>query len=142
MSKLTGRRPHRLALARAALTVLALGIAGVCLAQPSANADKVKAEAAALVESLGNSGCEFQRNGSWYSADEARTHLNRKLAYMLERQPPASTEQFVELAASHSSMSGRPYLVRCPSKEAVPSRDWMLARLAQLRSGRPATAKY
>jgi hypothetical protein len=85
------------------------------------------------------SGCEFQRNGSWYTAAEARVHLLRKLKYLEDRGAVNSAEQFIELAASASSLSGEPYRVRCASGAPVASRAWMLSQLQALRSAPGAT---
>jgi len=61
-----------------------------------------------LLRRLEASGCEFNRNGNWYPAAEAESHLLRKLNYLQDRDMVQTTEQFIELAASSSSMSGQP----------------------------------
>ncbi|MDR5753038.1 MULTISPECIES: DUF5329 family protein [unclassified Caballeronia] len=55
----------------------------------------------------------FNRNGTWYSGMEAKAHLLAKLHYLENRTTLTSTEQFIELAARKSSVSGKPYLVQC-----------------------------
>ncbi len=50
----------------------------------------------------------FQRNGSWYDGSDARAHLQRKYDYLLKKGMVDSAEQFIERAASQSSMSGNP----------------------------------
>ncbi len=80
------------------------------------------------------SGCEFNRNGTWHTAAEAKSHLLRKLKYLEDRGVVQSTEQFIELAASTSSTSGEPYLVKCASGTPVPSRSWLLSQLQVMRS--------
>jgi hypothetical protein len=92
-----------------------------------------------LMNRLEASGCEFQRNGSWHTAVEARAHLLGKLKYLEERGAVKSAEQFIELAASTSSMSGEPYLVRCANSAPVASRTWMRSQLQALRSAPGAT---
>ncbi len=87
-----------------------------------------------LLSRLEASACEFNRNGSWYPAPEAKSHLLRKLNYLEDRGAVQSAEQFIELAASTSSMSGQPYLVRCANGAPVPSRSWLLSQLQALRS--------
>src|SRR5258705_10613033 len=69
----------------------------------------VGAEIAALLTRLETSGCEFNRNGVWYNAAEAKAHLVFKLGFAGSLQ---STEQFIERLATKSSMPGEPYLVR------------------------------
>lgn len=79
------------------------------------------------------SGCEFQRNGRWHSAEEAATHLQRKREYIAGKGLLTDTESLIELAASKSSLSGRPYLVKCPGSAVIESRAWFTQALAQLR---------
>ena len=67
----------------------------------------LRAEVNGLLDHLQSSGCEFNRNGSWYAAGEARAHLQSKLEYLEGKDTIHSTEQFIELGASTSSMSGK-----------------------------------
>jgi Family of unknown function (DUF5329) len=92
----------------------------------------VRAEITALLEKLQSSTCEFNRNGTWYLAAEAARHLTQKLDYIEKRTPLTSTEQFITLAATSSSMSGKPYLVRCAGVE-LPSATWLTKELAKIR---------
>ena len=87
-----------------------------------------------LVAALGDSGCEFQRNGRWYDSDRAMKHLRRKQVWLLERDMVQSSEQFIERAGTKSSMSGRAYKVRCPGEESVPSALWLNEALEALRA--------
>lgn len=87
-----------------------------------------------LFTALEQSGCEFSRNGSWYGAAKASEHLQRKYDYLRERGMVPSTETFIELAATKSSMSGKPYEVRCGQAAPVPSRTWFNDRLRELRN--------
>jgi hypothetical protein len=109
-------------------------LVALLLAAPTAPA--VRAEIDQLLARLEVSGCRFNRNGSWYPAAEAKTHLLRKLEYFEGRSGVASTEQFIELAASRSSVSGKPYLVQCASAAAVKSGEWLTLRLQEMRGGR------
>jgi hypothetical protein len=88
----------------------------------------------ALLNRLGASGCEFNRNGSWYSSPDAKAHLTKKLNYLVEKKKLDGTEQFIKLAASSSSMSGKDYLVRCGGAQPVASQAWLLAELRTIRS--------
>lgn len=95
----------------------------------------IRAEIDGLLARMAGSGCQFERNGSWHDAADARTHLLRKLDYIEgRRETLASAEQFIEVAATKSSFSGRPYRVKCGGADAVPSRDWLLRELKTLRS--------
>jgi hypothetical protein len=94
----------------------------------------VRTEIDALLSALGSSGCEFNRNGSWHNGTEARKHLLMKLDYLEKRNAVMTTEDFIERAASSSSMSGKPYQVRCPGSKTVDSSEWLHTRLKLVRS--------
>src|SRR5512144_416989 len=53
----------------------------------------VGTEIATLLERLRTSGCEFSRNGTWYGAAEAKSHLLLKIGAAGTFQ---SAEQFIE----------------------------------------------
>jgi hypothetical protein len=122
----TFRLTHRL---RAALA-LALIAPGVALAAPS---DTARREIAGLIGALDGSSCRFQRNGSWHDAADARAHLQRKYDYLLKKDKVDTAEQFIERAASQSSMSGKPYRIACPGQPEQTAAMWFGARLKALR---------
>lgn len=95
---------------------------------------QARAEIGSLLSKLAASGCRFKRNGSWHSAAEARTHLQRKFDYLAEKSMVNSAEQFIELAATRSSMSGRAYSVQCGDEAAVPSGMWLASQLRAMRT--------
>lgn len=118
--------PPRLALQ----TILVLSVAGLA-ATPSA---KTRAEIDSLVAALRTSGCSFERNGTWHDAGAAADHLQKKREYLQGKDRIAIAEDFIRLGATGSSMSGKPYLVRCPDAPVVTSRTWLERRLSRLRS--------
>lgn len=97
-------------------------------------------EVMALLSHLEGSNCRFNRNGTWYSGAEAKAHLLRKLEHVEKRASPVTTEEFIDLAATTSSSSGKPYMVKCGSTEAVSSALWLRRELQQLRR-QPAPGK-
>ena len=105
---------------------------GTAHAAPTAPA--VRTEILGLLQRLQDSGCEFNRNGSWYSGAEAKAHLLKKLDYLEGKDMVSTAEQFIERGATGSSMSGKPYLVRCAGKAPVESAQWLKAELAQVRA--------
>lgn len=113
--------------------VLALAAAASAQAAPSAQAER---ETEQLIQALARSGCQFERNGSWYDAAQAQAHLRKKLAYLRKRGLADSAELFIERAASQSSLSGKPYHVRCGGDAARPAAAWLRARLVQLRNAK------
>ena len=98
----------------------------------SAPSQAAKKEIGQLMDALSGSGCQFQRNGSWYEAAEARAHLQRKYDYLLKKSKVDTAEQFIQRAASESSMSGRAYRVKCQGKEQDAS-AWFGDQLQELR---------
>lgn len=99
-----------------------------------------RAEVDALLTRLQASGCEFNRNGSWHAGADAKAHLLKKLDYLEGKGLVSTAEQFIEQGASSSSMSGKPYLVRCAGKAPVESRQWLKAELQAVRSSRAASS--
>jgi len=104
-------------------------------------APAARAEIDALLSRLEASSCTFNRNGTWYPAAEAKSHLLRKLQYLEDRGAVRSAEQFIELAGSSSSTTGKPYLVKCGSGVPVESGTWLRAQLRSIRSGRAGSAQ-
>src|SRR5574340_143526 len=99
-----------------------------------------RVEISSLLLRLAASGCQFKRNGAWHTADEAKAHLQRKLDYLVDRGAVASAEQFIERAATKSSVSGEPYLVKCGSNPAMPSGKWLYSELQSLRAAHAPAA--
>ena len=112
---------------------LLVSLALVMAAAEALPPPEARAEIAALIEALAGSGCRFQRNGSWYDGERARTHLQRKYEYLLRKDLVDTAEQFIDRAASASSLSGRPYRVGCRGGEQDAG-PWFRARLQQLRA--------
>ena len=110
--------------------LLLLAAAPAHAAELSSSAQK---EIDALLNRLGTSTCQFYRNGSWHSGVEARDHLQMKLEYLVEKGLVTDSEEFIAKAGTESSMSGRPYKVRCPNQEEQPSAVWLGSELRKIR---------
>lgn len=121
----------------AVLFALLASVAAPAQAAPPPQAER---EIEQLIAALARSGCQFQRNGSWYDSGQAQAHLRKKYAYLRKRDMVASAEQFIERAGSESSMSGRAYQIRCGSAAAMPSAAWLRARLNEIRAKPAAKA--
>jgi hypothetical protein len=102
-----------------------------------AASSKADAEIDALLKRLRTSGCTFQRNGSWYEAPKAADHLQDKRAYFAKKGKLATAEDFIRLAATESSLSGKAYQVKCPDQAQQPSAHWLRAELGKLRQTKP-----
>ena len=115
--------------------LLAVSIAVLAVPTWSAEPDAgTRAEVVHLLKYLETSGCQFQRNGSWYPPARAASHLNQKYEYMLKKGLVTNTESFIEGAASESSASGKPYSVKCGEAAAVPSATWLRDELQRFRT--------
>lgn len=103
-------------------------------ASSSASKETTEREIQSLFKALQQSGCEFARNGQWYSASEASAHLERKYRYLQKKALAPTAEDFIARAASQSSMTSKPYLVRCPGQPELRSQQWFEAQLAKTRA--------
>lgn len=95
--------------------------------------DMMEKEIRHLFDHLQKSPCEFNRNGKWYTAEEAVAHIQHKYQYLMKKGLINSTEQFIDRAASESSLSGKPYMVRCGASEPIKCSDWFHKELRRLR---------
>ena len=86
-----------------------------------------------LFEYLEKSNCDFNRNGSWYKPQEAVQHIKKKYRYLIKRGLINSTEQFIDRAASRSSISGKPYMVKCDRFEPIETSIWFTEELQRFR---------
>lgn len=123
-------RSFALAFATALLLPLSVALPTVAAAavQPLA-----QTEIAHLLDFVRDSGCAFYRNGSWYSAAEGAAHLDDKYQMLARKDEIATAEDFIARAGSMSSMSGRPYQVRCGTDAPVDTGPWLRAELARYR---------
>lgn len=118
------RRPRAGGAPRALLTfAMALAVAFASPGQ-AAPPPEVRAEVDFLLSTVAGSGCEFYRNGTWYDAKAAAAHLRLKYDALLQRDLIHDSMDFIERAASQSSLSGRPYAIRCAGDAPVSTRQW------------------
>lgn len=115
------------------LALLALVCGTGLAAAQQATPPTAAREIAALLGHIERSGCSFERNGQWHEAPAARAHIERKYRALAERGLVPSAESFIELAATRSSTTGRPYQVRCGQAPAVASGPWLMQALGRLR---------
>ena len=84
-----------------------------------------------LIAFIGRSACIFNRNGDDYDGAAAAQHIAEKYAYY--RADITTAAVFIDLAASRSALTGRPYQVRCRGADAMPARNWLLLELEAYR---------
>ena len=99
-----------------------------CMA--AANPDNTDLEIQHLMAYIAGAECRFIRNGKEYGPEEARKHIQKKYEYARNRIKTA--EDFIQTVASKSSMSGKPYKVRC-NDQTMLCADWLDAELKRFR---------
>jgi len=117
----------------ARLLLLALAAPFAALAAP---APKVTQDVDHLLGYIARSGCNFYRNGSWSDATIAEAHVRTKFDYLARQDEIASVADFIEKAASKSSITGQPYQVKCPGSAPVLASNWLSEELARYQSRR------
>jgi len=120
---------------RSILLLLLVLMPGAATAQPALS-PLARGEIEQLFVALEQSHCQFYRNGSWHAPAEASAHLRRKYGYLVRKGLVSSAEVFIDRAASKSSMSGKPYLVKCGSATPVESKQWFTGKLREVRARR------
>lgn len=118
-------------LTMASALMLGLLLAPIARAEPPAS---VQMEVNFLLGYIEGSGCEFYRNGTWHDSKTAQAHLRDKYKNLITRNLINTTEDFIELAGTESSISGQPYEVRCNGGATVTSNQWLRDELARFRT--------
>ncbi|MCP4766795.1 MAG: DUF5329 domain-containing protein [Gammaproteobacteria bacterium] len=84
-----------------------------------------------LLNFVEHSSCRINRNGKFYDGSKAISHIKKKYAYF--KDEIETTEQFIELSATKSTMSGKYYMVQCADGKQVRTKDWLLNELGNYR---------
>lgn len=84
-----------------------------------------------LLDYLRGSDCVMERNGGQHSSENAYAHVKKKYDYF--RDDIKTPEEFIDYAATKSTMSGKYYRVICPGAPPVRTRDWLLDELRRYR---------
>ena len=120
-------RPISQLMMAAGISLIAIVTNGQIQATPQATQ-----EIMGLLDFVEHSECQFVRNGSEYPGPRARAHLEKKLNYLEGKNMVNSAEDFIDLAATKSSMSERVYEVRC-SEGVEPASTWLQRELQRQR---------
>jgi hypothetical protein len=102
----------------------------LALLVPTGAAAGSQEEIVHLLQYIEKSECVFTRNGEEHLGAEAQEHIQMKYDYV--RKKVETTEDFIKYAATKSSLSGKPYLVRCKELEILTA-DWLKAELDRFR---------
>ena len=115
---------------RLASTAIALVFIAAAHAAPTPAA---KAEIEYLLSAVASSDCRFYRNGTWYDAKSAAAHLRAKYETLAARGLVTDTDDFIDRAATKSSLSGRDYAIKCEGLAEISSRQWLAGLLVSFR---------
>ena len=113
------------------ILMVGLILVSIARAEPPVN---VQMEVNFQLSYIGSSGCEFYRNGTWSDSKTAQTHLRDKYNYLVAGNQINTTEDFIEKAATKSSLSGQSYKVRCNGSATVSSKQWLRDELTRIRA--------
>jgi len=87
-----------------------------------------------LIHFVKTTSCKMNRNGQYHDAAAALAHIQKKYDYF--RNKISTTEQFIELSATKSTMSGHYYTVKCGNAPPLRAQDWLLRELKKFRRGK------
>jgi Family of unknown function (DUF5329) len=98
-----------------------------------AQASVPQAEVEHLLNFVAVSNCEFYRNGTWYDANQAQSHLREKLLIVTPMNHALTAEEFIEKVATKSAFTGIAYQIRCAGEKPVAVSEWLLGELRHYR---------
>jgi len=119
-------------------------LASLCCSAWGAPTSVASGEIEHLFAYLGKSGCEFARNGSWFSTKRAVEHLRSKYENLQKKglvttDESFTAESFIDQVASHSNVSGYPYLIKCGKGPAMEAGPWFREELLRFREAKRLT---
>jgi len=125
------------------LLVALIGGASLLVAQATTRQAPTAVDATIryLIDVVASSENTFLRNSTRYGGAEAAQHLQRKYEHF--RDKIQTVDDFIELAASRSLLTGKPYLVVDTAGVTTPTSLWLHQLLSDYCSGRvggPTTA--
>lgn len=85
-----------------------------------------------LLKFIRESGCAFVRNGKAHAPEAAVQHIQEKYSYFKDKID--STEKFIDLCASRSTITGNLYKISCPGAPLTGSGNWLLKELKRFRN--------
>ena len=97
---------------------------------PSMAEDRLASQIDTLILTIEDSGCHFIRNGKTYTPVESVAHIKKKYKHF--KDDIDSIDKFIELSASKSMISGKPYYVMCDDRERQVSATWLTMKATEL----------
>lgn len=107
------------------LALCMLLFAGPGAAEPT---EKVDTTIQYLMKTVSGSGLTFIRNGNRATPEKAAEHMSRKYEHF--RDDIDTPEDFIDLCATKSLLSGKPYMVVDGQGRERRTSDWLRAELA------------
>ena len=86
-----------------------------------------------LIAHVAESDLTFIRNNDQFTGKEAADHMQKKYAYFRDRIK--TPEEFIELCATRSLMSGKPYLVINEKGAMINTNEWLRTELVAYQNG-------
>jgi hypothetical protein len=114
---------------RVALAICLLLGPALAWSEPGARAEETIQH---LIHHVAGSDMTFVRNDSEYTPDEAASHMLKKYRHF--RDDIQTADDFIELCATRSLMSGEPYRVIDPQGNERNTSDWLRAELAAMQA--------
>jgi len=84
-----------------------------------------------LITYVRKSDATFERNSTRHNGAEAAQHIDRKYRHFMDEID--TPEKFIELCATGSLVTGKPYYIITKQGEQLPSSDWLHNVLARYR---------
>jgi hypothetical protein len=115
-----------------ARTLLALAVCNLAvLASPPSEKEKIES----LIRTVeGLKDARFIRNGSEYDSSSAAKFLRRK--WESQAKEIATARDFIDKAASNSSASGKPYMIKFKEGKVVKCGDYLAGELKRIEGGK------
>jgi len=111
--------------------ILALMSGPAVAAEPAAGGSPLAETIQYLLDFVKDSQCIFIRNNKAHNAGEAADHIQRKYEHF--RDQIQTPEDFIQLTATKSLMTGEPYYVRLKDGKKITSEAWLLKALEDYR---------
>ena len=85
----------------------------------------LNAEIEYLLARVADSGYVFVRNGDDHDGTDAAKHMRRKYEHFRDKGKIHSIDDFIELSATKSMITGKPYMVRMGDGSETPTATWL-----------------
>lgn len=99
---------------------------------------KLNATCEHLISAVASSGLTFIRNGNRAAGGKAAQHIRRKYEHFQDQI--TTPEEFIELTATRSLMTGKAYEVILADGKRMPLKDWLLDILRLYRDNTPSSS--